>query len=156
MLLKNRRSTLKIHYGRTKLPALQRFFSFPVWRGRIVWLIRFILGLVRLPLFSREKLSSLMMCSIRQASALRSFWVNACGDKLLGKKAMALIDFFGNLAAHIGQMKKVIFVHCEKAAVPQGSHCMAHAWLLTPPCAGATSTERTIPSFFWRTRMVSR
>ena len=26
----NRRSTLKIHYGRTKLPALQRFFSFPV------------------------------------------------------------------------------------------------------------------------------
>ena len=46
----NRRSTLKIHYGRTKLPALQRFFSFPVWRGRIAWLIRFILGLVRLPL----------------------------------------------------------------------------------------------------------
>ena len=31
----NRRSTLKIHYGRTKLPALQRFFSFPVLRGRI-------------------------------------------------------------------------------------------------------------------------
>ena len=26
----NRRSTLKIHYGRTKLPAPQRFFSFPV------------------------------------------------------------------------------------------------------------------------------
>ena len=26
----NRRSTLKVHYGRTKLPALQRFFSFPV------------------------------------------------------------------------------------------------------------------------------
>ena len=39
----NRRSTLKIHYGRMKLPALQRFFSFPVWRGRIAWLIRFIL-----------------------------------------------------------------------------------------------------------------
>ena len=46
----NRRSTLKIHYGRTKLPALQRFFLFPVGRGRIAWLIRFILGLVRLPL----------------------------------------------------------------------------------------------------------
>ena len=46
----NRRSTLKIHYGRTKLPALQRFFSFPVWRGRIACLIRFILALVRLPL----------------------------------------------------------------------------------------------------------
>src|SRR5699024_7330289 len=40
--------------------------------------------------------------------------VNACGDKLLGKKAVTLVDFFGNLAAHIGQMKKVIFVHCEK------------------------------------------
>jgi len=38
---KARRSTLKIHYGRTKLPALQRFFSFPVLRGRIAWLIRF-------------------------------------------------------------------------------------------------------------------
>ena len=25
----NRRSTLKIHYGRTKLPALQRFFLSP-------------------------------------------------------------------------------------------------------------------------------
>ena len=25
----NRRSTLEIHYGRTKLPALQRFFLFP-------------------------------------------------------------------------------------------------------------------------------
>ena len=25
----NRRSTLKIHYGRTKLPVLQRFFLFP-------------------------------------------------------------------------------------------------------------------------------
>ena len=31
----NRRSTQKIHFGRTKLPALQRFFSFPVLRGRI-------------------------------------------------------------------------------------------------------------------------
>ena len=61
---------------------------------------------------------------------LRSFGVNACGDKLLGKKAMALVDFFSNLAAHIGQMEKVIFVHCEKAAVPQGSYRMAHAWLL--------------------------
>ena len=28
---------------------------------------------------------------------LRSPGVNACGDKLLGKKAVALIDFFGNL-----------------------------------------------------------
>ena len=46
----NRRSALKIHYGRTKPPAPQRFFSFPVQRGRIACLIRFILGLVWLPL----------------------------------------------------------------------------------------------------------
>ena len=37
---------------------------------------------------------------------LRSPGVNACGDKLLGKETMALVDFFGNLAAHIGQMEK--------------------------------------------------
>ena len=60
---------------------------------------------------------------------LRSFGVNACGDKLLGKEAVTLVDFFGYLAAHIGQMEKVIFVHHKKAAVPQGSRCMAHAGL---------------------------
>jgi hypothetical protein len=42
---------------------------------------------------------------------------------------VTLVDFFGNLAAYIVQMEKVIFVHSEKAAVPQGSHCMAHAGL---------------------------
>ena len=61
--------------------------------------------------------------------SLRSPGVNACGDKLLGKEAVSLVDFFGNLAAYIGQMEKVIFVHHKKAAVPQGSHCMAHAGL---------------------------
>ena len=60
---------------------------------------------------------------------LRSFRVNACGDKLLGKEAVTLVDFFGNFPANIGQMEKVIFVHHKKAAVPQGSHCMAHAGL---------------------------
>ena len=40
---------------------------------------------------------------------LRCPGVNACGDKLLSKEAMALVDFFGNLAANIGQMEKVIF-----------------------------------------------
>ena len=60
---------------------------------------------------------------------LRSFGVNACGNKLLGKEAVTLVDFFGYLAAHIGQMEKVIFVHHKKAAVPQGSHCMAHTGL---------------------------
>ena len=37
---------------------------------------------------------------------LRCLGVNACGDKLLGKETMALVDVFGNLAAHIGQMRK--------------------------------------------------
>ena len=60
---------------------------------------------------------------------LRSFGVNACGNKLLGKETVAFIGSFSHLAAHIGQMEKVIFVHCEKAAIPQGSHCMAHAGL---------------------------
>ena len=35
----NRRSTLKIHYGRTKLPTPATVFSFPVYRGRIVSII---------------------------------------------------------------------------------------------------------------------
>ena len=61
--------------------------------------------------------------------SLRSPGVNACGDKLLGKEAVAFIDFFSHLAAHIGQLEKVILVHREKTAVPQGSHCMAHAGL---------------------------
>ena len=42
---------------------------------------------------------------------------------------MALIDFFSNLPAYIGQMEKVILIHCEKTTVPQGSHRMAHAGL---------------------------
>ena len=41
---------------------------------------------------------------------LRSFWVNACCDKLLGKKAMTLVDFFGNLATRISQTEEVILV----------------------------------------------
>ena len=94
---------IKLCNGRTKLPTPATVFSFPVYRGRIVSIIKFSLVLVRLPL------SAAISCSV--------------------KKAMALIDFFGNLAAYISQMEKVIFVHCEKAAVPQGSHCMAHAWL---------------------------
>ena len=70
-----------------------------------------------------------MTCSIRQASASAVLGGNACCDKLLSKEAMALIDFFGNLAAYIGQMEKVILVHCEKATVLQGSHRMAHTGL---------------------------
>ena len=65
----NRRSTLKIHYGRTKLPALQRFFSFPRWSGQDRLAYSVYSCSCTAASFSRSKLSSLIMCSIRQASA---------------------------------------------------------------------------------------
>ena len=58
---------------------------------------------------------------------LRSFRFNARCDKLLSEKAMALVDFFGNCPAYIGQVQEIVAVHREKAAVSQGSHCMTHA-----------------------------
>ena len=114
----NRRSTLKIHYGRTKLPALQRFFLSPSGGAGSLGLFGLFLLLCGC-LFQPRK--ALIADDVFNPAGvgLRSFWVNACGDdKLLGKKAMALVDFFGNLAAQIGQMEKVIFVHCKKVAVP--------------------------------------
>lgn len=60
---------------------------------------------------------------------LRCFRVNTCANKLLGKEAVTFVNFLGDLAAHLGQMKKVIFVHTEKATIPQNRHCMAHAGL---------------------------
>ncbi len=65
----NRRSTWKIHYGRTKLPALQRFFSFPRWSGQDRLAYSVYSCSCAAASFSRSKLSSLIMCSIRQASA---------------------------------------------------------------------------------------
>ena len=65
----NRRSTLKIHYGRTKLPALQRFFSFFRWSGQDRLAYSVYSCFCAAASFSRSKLSSLIMCSIRQASA---------------------------------------------------------------------------------------
>ena len=65
----NRRSTWKIHYGRTKLPALQRFFSFPRWSGQDRLAYSVYSCSCTAASFSRSKLSSLIMCSIRQASA---------------------------------------------------------------------------------------
>ncbi len=50
---------------------------------------------------------------------LCSFRINTCCDKLFRKEAMTFINLFGHLAAHIGQMEKVIFIHCEKAAILQ-------------------------------------
>ena len=96
MLLKNRRSTLKIHYGRTKLPALQRFFLSPSGEAGSLGLFGLFLLLCGC-LFQPFK--ALIADDVFNPAGigLRSFGVNACGDKLLGKKAMALIDFFGNL-----------------------------------------------------------
>ena len=65
----NRRSTWKIHFGRTKLPALQRFFSFPRWSGQDRLAYSVYSCSCAAASFSRSKLSSLIMCSIRQASA---------------------------------------------------------------------------------------
>lgn len=61
--------------------------------------------------------------------SLRRLGVNACGDEPVAEEAVPLVNFLGNFTAYIGQMEKVIFVHCEKAAVPQSRHGMAHAWL---------------------------
>ena len=57
------------------------------------------------------------------------FRVYARSDQLHRKKLVPLVNFLSNFATHIGQMEKVIFIHCEKATVPQGSHRMAHAGL---------------------------
>ncbi len=59
----------------------------------------------------------------------RHFRVNSCGDKLLSKKAVLFINLFSNLSANIGQMEKMIFVHCEKAAIFQSIDCHAYTWL---------------------------
>ena len=48
----------------------------------------------------------------------RSLGINACGDELVAEETVPLINFLSNFAAHIGQMEKVIFIHCEKAAIP--------------------------------------
>ena len=118
--------SLKIHYGRTKLPALQRFFlSSSCGAGSLVL---FGLGLFLFGCLFQPVKTLIADDVFNPAGvSLRSPGVNACGDKLLGKEAVSLEDFFGNLAAYIGQMEKVIFVHSEKAAVPQGSRCMSHA-----------------------------
>lgn len=60
---------------------------------------------------------------------LCGFWINTCADELLGKEAVAFVNFFGNLATHFRQMQKMIFVHPKKTAVPKDSHRMAHTGL---------------------------
>jgi hypothetical protein len=56
---------------------------------------------------------------------LRSFGINACGDKLLHKKQMAFIDFLGNLPTYDGQMKEPIIIHGQKTSIFQNAYRMA-------------------------------
>ena len=98
--------SLKIHYGRTKLSALQRFFSFPRWSGQD----RLAYSVLVLLLFGClfQPVKTLIADDVFNTTGigLRSFGVNACGDKLLGKEAVTLVDFFGYLATHIGRWRK--------------------------------------------------
>ncbi len=70
-----------------------------------------------------------MTCSIRQGVLFRRYRVYAGLDQPVSKEEVLFEDLLRHFPANIGQMEKMIFVHCEKAAVPQGSHCMAHAGL---------------------------
>lgn len=51
----------------------------------------------------------------------RNFRCDTCRYKSLCKKAMPFINSFSDLPPNIGQVKQVIFVHCEKATIFQGS-----------------------------------
>ena len=65
----NRRSTLKIHFGRTKATCPATVFFFPRLAGQDSLAYSVYSCSCAAASFSREKLSSLIMCSIRQASA---------------------------------------------------------------------------------------
>ena len=86
--------SLKIHYGRTKLSALQRFFSFPRWSGQD----RLAYSVLVLLLFGClfQPVKTLIADDVFNPAGvgLRSLGVNACGDKLLSKEAVTFIDFF--------------------------------------------------------------
>jgi hypothetical protein len=56
---------------------------------------------------------------------LCGFLIYASGDKLFCEKQVTLIDFFGDLPAYIGQMKKAVFVHSQKTAVTQDTYRVA-------------------------------
>ena len=83
--------SLKIHYGRTKLPALQRFFSFPRWSGQD----RLAYSVLVLLLFGClfQPVKTLIADDVFNPAGvgLRSLGVNACGDKLLSKEAVTFI-----------------------------------------------------------------
>ena len=55
----------------------------------------------------------------------RCFLIDASSDKLLHKKHMAFIDFFGNLPTYDGQMKEPIIIHGQKTSIFQNTYRMA-------------------------------
>ena len=59
----------------------------------------------------------------------RRYRVYAGLDQPVGKEAVLFVDLLRHFTAHIGQVKEIILVHCEKSTVPQGRHRMAHAGL---------------------------
>ncbi len=53
------------------------------------------------------------------------FLIDTGSDKLLRKESVPFINFLGNLPAYVCQMEKTIFIHGQKATVPQDTYCMA-------------------------------
>ncbi len=60
------------------------------------------------------------------------FLIYASSNKLSCEENMAFIDFLCNFLTYIGQMKKTIFICCQKATIPQNTYCMADTWLRYP------------------------
>ena len=46
-----------------------------------------------------------------------SLWINSNGYKLISKKAMAFVNFFGHIPAKVGQVYIMVFVCCQKATL---------------------------------------
>ena len=70
-----------------------------------------------------------MTCSIRKGVLFRRYRVYAGLDQPVGKEAVLFVDLLRHFPAHIGQMQKIVAVHCQEAPFPQGRHRMAHAGL---------------------------
>ena len=83
---------------------------------------------------SLEKLSSLMVCSIRQASR--------CAEEQLSKKAMAFIDADSDGTSCICQAETVAFIDRYVAILSKLLHGDAHACLGNPHAPGQFSAVR--------------
>ena len=84
--------------------------------------------LISLPALSKQDLSLTLDLQVLKAVladgvfhptgiSLSCFLIHAGLYEHFREKALLLISALGHLAAHIGQVEKVILVHCEKTAV---------------------------------------